>query len=111
MLRNGRLSIWCDERSLLASFLNLTLEQVVCSKESASMHKEVAGEDAGVAINQSAFPPVESLKGSDSRGGLLVDGDDSLLVRFSRRDAKPWGALWIPVKTVYFEPTNFTSSC
>ena len=68
--------------------------------------------DAGFAVNQSAFPFVESLKGSDSRGGLLMDGDHSLLVRFSRRDAKSWCAISISfVETVNFEPTDFSSSC
>src|SRR5260221_8819298 len=107
---NCWLAIWCDERSLLASFLNRTLEQVACSKEPASMHEEVAGDDAGFAVNQSAFPFVESLKGPDSRSGLLMDGDHSLLVRFSRRDAKSWRAIWIAVETVNFEPTDFPSS-
>src|SRR2546423_13216116 len=101
-----RLAIWCDEPGSLASFLNCTLEQVACSKEPASMHKEVAGDDAGFAVNQSAFPTVSSLKGPDSRGGLLMDGNDSLLVRFSRRDAKSRRAIWIAVQTIHFEPTD-----
>ena len=42
------------------------------------MHEEVAGDDAGFAVNQSAFPFVESLQGSDSRSGILMDGDHSI---------------------------------
>src|SRR5258707_14260871 len=103
---NCRLAIWFDERSLLASFLNRTLEQVACSKEPASMHKEIAGDDAGFVVNQPTFSFVESLKSPDSRSGLLVDGDDPLLGRFSRRDAKPWRAIWIAVQAVNFEPTD-----
>jgi len=75
------------------------------------MHKEVAGDDAGFAVNQSAFSFVESLKGPDSRSGLPMDGDHPLLVRFSRRDAKSWCAIWIVVEAVNFEPTDFSSSC